>query len=87
MSQKLKLRITPSLEKHDYYSLEINDVKLGEYERSVYRHMIEIIDHTIGVGAESIDTEMTAEEYSEMLAKAKEAALSDNDEDCVMCGS
>ena len=34
-------------ERKDYYKFLINGVKLGEWERSELRHLIEIIDNKI----------------------------------------
>lgn len=31
----------------DYYLLIVNDVSLGEFEKSDLRHVIEVIDHAI----------------------------------------
>ena len=86
MSKSLKLKITHSSE-HNHFHLEINDVYLGEYERSVFRHMLSVIDDKIGTGAVHQDTDMTAEDFSAMVAAAREAAMNDDSDDCVMCGS
>ena len=34
-------------ERKDYYNFLINGVKLGEWERSELRHLIEVIDNKI----------------------------------------
>jgi hypothetical protein len=31
----------------DYYLLIVNDISLGEFEKSDLRHVIEVIDHAI----------------------------------------
>jgi hypothetical protein len=31
----------------DYYLLVVNDISLGEFEKSDLRHVIEVIDHAI----------------------------------------
>jgi len=70
----------------DYHELTI-DPNEFILERSELRHLIEILDNSIDIGREDTVEAIDADEYMDMLAKAKAAALSDMDEDCEMCGS
>lgn len=72
----------------DYYNLTINGKWLGVFERSDMRFLIEKIDNAINVGIERNETiEVPVSEYKRMLDAAREAALNEGDEDCLMCGS
>ena len=71
----------------DHYRLFVEGVFWMELERSELRSFIEACDNAIAVGLVTQDTSMTAEDYSLMIKQAREAALSEDDEDCVMCGS
>jgi len=42
----INIEIKPT-EKKDYYKFVINGLKLGEWERSELRHLIEVIDNKI----------------------------------------
>ena len=70
----------------DYHKVNIKDVEIV-LERSEVRHLIQILDNSIDVGRiEPIET-ISKDDYMKMIAKAKQDALSDNDEDCDMCGA
>jgi len=70
----------------DYHKINVKDIELV-LERSEVRHLIQILDNSIDVGRiEPVET-ISKEDYMNMIAKAKQDALSDNDEDCDMCGS
>lgn len=72
----------------DYYQLNVNGNDLGTLERSELRHLIEIIDNAINVGLESVDRQsMSAKEFELMVSQARQQAMSDMEEDCLMCGS
>ena len=74
----------------DYHELTIEANRTSyEFvlERSELRHLIEILDNSIDIGRVDEVKAIDADEYMDMLAKAKAAALSDMDEDCEMCGS
>lgn len=70
----------------DYHKINVKDIELV-LERSEVRHLIQILDNSIDVGRiEPVET-ISKEDYMNMIAKAKQDALSDNDEDCDMCGA
>jgi len=70
----------------DYHEITIDSHEFV-LERSELRHLIEILDNSIDIGRVDTVEAIDADEYMDMLAKAKAAALSDMDEDCEMCGS
>ena len=70
----------------DYHELTIDSNEFV-LERSELRHLIEILDNSIDIGRKDEVEAISKEDYMDMLAKAKEAALNDMDEDCDMCGS
>jgi cellobiose-specific phosphotransferase system component IIB len=70
----------------DHHRISINDVDVV-LERSEVRHLIQVLDNSIDVcQVEEVEV-ISKEDYMKMIAKAKEDALSDNDEDCDMCGA
>lgn len=84
----MELSVKQDEEKKDYYKIFVNDTCILNLERSELRHFIELCDNAIGVGLEEKDFSMSADEFGDMIAKARAAALSaDPDEDCEMCGS
>jgi uncharacterized protein YbjQ (UPF0145 family) len=83
----MRPEVIPTEYKKDHYIVKVNDNLVGIFERSELRYLIETIDDAIGSG---LRTEIKPEvlEYQKMLAKAKEAALSEIEgDDCLMCGS
>ena len=70
----------------DYHEVTIDSQEFV-LERSELRHLIEVLDNSIDIGREDAVEAIDKDAYMEMLAKAKEAALNDMDEDCEMCGS
>lgn len=79
--------ITPAPYKKDHYIVKVNDNLVGLFERSELRHLIEVIDNAIGSGLRAPVT-IEQSEYSQMIDKAREAALNEaQGDDCDMCGS
>jgi len=70
----------------DHHRISINDVDVV-LERSEVRHLIQVLDNSIDVCQAKEVEAISKDDYMKMIAKAKEDALSDNDEDCDMCGA
>ena len=70
----------------DHHQINIGDVEIV-LERSEVRHLIQILDNSIDVCQVKEVEAISKEDYMRMILKAKTDALSDNDEDCDMCGS
>ena len=71
----------------DHYSLTVNGCWLGIWERSELRHLMQTIDNGISPWMRrKEEPQMSAEEFSQMIAASREAALAEGDEDgCIMC--
>ena len=79
--------VTPTKYKKDHYVVKVNNNLVGVFERSELRHLIEVIDNAIGSGLRAPVT-IEQSEYSQMIDKAREAALNEaQGDDCDMCGS
>ena len=79
--------VTPTKYKKDHYVVKVNNNLVGAFERSELRHLIEVIDNAIGSGLRAPVT-IEQSEYSQMIDKAREAALNEaQGDDCDMCGS
>lgn len=70
----------------DYHKVNIKDIEIV-LERSEVRHLIQVLDNSIDIGSIESPKSISKSDYMDMIAKAKQDALSDNDEDCEMCGS
>ena len=70
----------------DHHQINIGDVEIV-LERSEVRHLIQLLDNSIDVCQVKEVEVMSKEDYMDMISKAKQSALSDNDEDCDMCGA
>jgi len=70
----------------DYHKINVKDIEIV-LERSEVRHLIQILDNSIDVCQVEEVEAISKDDYMKMIAKAKQDALSDNDEDCDMCGS
>lgn len=70
----------------DYHKVNIKDIEIV-LERSEVRHLIQVLDNSIDIGSIESPKAISKSDYMDMITKAKQDALSDNDEDCDMCGS
>ena len=83
----MRPEVIPAEYKKDHYIVKVNDNLVGIFERSELRYLIEVIDNAIGSGLRAPIT-IEQSEYSQMIEKAREAALNEaQGDDCDMCGS
>ncbi len=57
------------------------------FERSELREFISMLDNSIDVCRIEPVEAISKDDYMDMISKAKAAALSEDDDDCTMCGS
>lgn len=85
-----EIKVEMILVKKDYYTLKVNSIEVGTFERSDYRQMISIIDDAITTSmvaslGDSVEP-MSSEDFMKMIEQGRSAAEND-DEDCLACGA
>ena len=85
-----EIKVEMILVKKDYYTLKVNNIEVGTFERSLFRQMISVIDDAITTGlvkslGESTEP-MSSEDFMKMIEQGRSAAEND-DEDCLACGA
>tara|TARA_R110002126_G_scaffold97661_1_gene227411 strand:+ start:1405 stop:1665 length:261 start_codon:yes stop_codon:yes gene_type:complete len=84
-----EIKVEMILVKKDYYTLKVNSIEVGTFERSDYRQMISIIDDAITTSmvaslGDSVEP-MSSDDFMKMIEQGRAAA--ENDEDCMSCGA
>ena len=85
-----EIKVEMILVKKDYYTLKVNNIEVGTFERSLFRQMISVIDDAITTGlVQSLGDStkpMSSEDFMKMIEQGRSAAEND-DEDCLACGA